>query len=118
MRLVVYMLARRLRPCEELGVNRVELSGTLCREPTLRTTPFGRLICDMLLKTVRRYGRCDYLPVIAWGETAKAAAALPPGAGVRVTGRFQSRIYEKQLSDGSCISRTAYEVSASEITGV
>lgn len=118
MRLVVYVSAQHLRPCDELGGNRVELTGALCREPSLRTTPFGRLICDILLKTVRRYGRCDYLPVIAWGASAQYVAEQTVGAGLHIVGRFQSRDYEKQLPDGSTVTRTAYEVSASEATAV
>ncbi len=116
MRLIVYVSAQHMSPCEELGRNQIELSGVLCREPSLRTTPFGRMICDILLKTTRRYGRCDYLPVIAWGASARCVAELRSGAGLQIVGRFQSRVYEKQLPDGSAVEKTAYEVSASEVS--
>ena len=57
----------------------LSLSGTLCKPPSLRATPLGRTICDMILAINRRYGRADYLPCIAWGSLAYRCAAMKVG---------------------------------------
>ena len=46
-RLVVSVFAQTLQPGGEGPVNRIRLSGVLCKPPTLRCTPLGREICDM-----------------------------------------------------------------------
>ena len=60
-RLVVSVFAQTLQPGGEGPVNRIRLSGVLCKPPTLRCTPLGREICDIILAVNRRYGRADYL---------------------------------------------------------
>lgn len=52
----------------------------LCKPPTLRCTPLGREICDIILAVNRRYGRADYLPLIAWGTVARQTSILAVGA--------------------------------------
>lgn len=92
--------------------NCVELVGSLCRRPVLRSTPLGRQVADMLLAVNRAYGRTDYLPVIAWGMNARRAAQMETGDLLHVTGRLQSRAYQKMLAGGETVTRTAYELSA------
>ena len=92
-------------------LNLVTLSGTLCRPPIYRSTPFGREICDMLLAVKRPFGKRDYIPCIAWGRSARHAASFSAGDRVQISGRLQSREYQKRLENGSCITRNAYEVS-------
>lgn len=65
-----------------------------------------------MLAVSRRYGRADYLPVIAWGQLAVRAARLQVGDPLSLEGRVQSRAYRKVLEDGSIQDRVAYEVSA------
>ena len=93
-----------------LPVNRIRLSGVLCKPPTLRCTPLGREICDIILAVNRRYGRADYLPLIAWGTVARQTSILAVGARLTVEGRIQSRTYTKNLETGPQ-ERVAYEVS-------
>ncbi len=115
-RLVVTVFVRTMEtPEHSLWENRVELEGTLCREPTYRATPLGREISDLLLAVNRPYGRSDYLPCIAWGANARLASGWTTGTRLRLDGRIQSRGYIKNL-DGQALHRVAYEVSASEIT--
>ena len=97
-------------------LNRVTLTGALCKPPIYRSTPFGREICDMMLAVNRAFGKSDYIPCIAWGRTARFAAGLSVGDRVQLQGRFQSRVYQKQLPDGAVQERTAYEVSVSRLT--
>lgn len=109
-RLVITVLARTLAPGEGAACNCIRLSGALCKQPVLRRTPLGRSICDMVLAVNRRYGRADYLPCIAWGQTAACIAALGVGDRLALEGRVQSRTYLKQLPGGA-EERTAFEVS-------
>lgn len=95
--------------------NDVTLSCRLCRAPVLRTTPKGRVICDLLAAVGRPSGGSDYLPVIAWGRSAEAAGRMEVGTAFTCAGRFQSREYVKRFEDGTSETMTAYEVSAREI---
>ena len=109
-RLVVSVFARSLSQEEGEDENHLELSGTLCKPPILRTTPLGRTICDMILAANRRYGRADYLPCIAWGSLAYRCGAMAVGDRLTLEGRLQSRVYTKEI-DGQIQERTAFEVS-------
>lgn len=109
-RLVISVFVQTLVPDSGEPLNRIQLSGVLCKQPTLRRTPLGREICDMILAVNRRYGRADYLPCIAWGAVAQQAALLHTGARLTAEGRVQSRVYAK-TEGGVTTDRTAYEVS-------
>ena len=109
-RLVISVFVRELVPGGAAPFNQIQLSGILCKTPTLRRTPLGREICDLILAVNRRYGRADYLPCIAWGVIAQQTAILPVGSRLTVEGRVQSRGYTKTV-DGVGQERTAYEVS-------
>ena len=113
-RLVITVFARELRLEDGPDENTIELRGVLCKPPNYRVTPMGREICDLMLAVRRRYGRSDYLPCIAWGTSAREAAEWDVGSGVRLTGRIQSRIYQKAV-DGRIVEKTAYEVSVTRI---
>ncbi|OQB23284.1 MAG: Single-stranded DNA-binding protein ssb [Firmicutes bacterium ADurb.Bin182] len=116
-RLVITVFARKLASAEGCapGINEITLEGYICKPPVYRTTPFSREIADILLAVNRSYNKSDYLPIIAWGRNARFASTLPVGEHIRICGRIQSREYQKILQDGSCVSRTAYEVSSSSI---
>ena len=81
-------------PREE-DVNSILLSGTICKIGEVRTTPNGRVICDMILAVSSGKYHSYYVPCIAWYDTAKRARALGVGSKVCVKGRFQSREYVK-----------------------
>ena len=91
--------------------NEVELLGYVCKKPIYRQTPFGREIADILLAVNRAYNKSDYIPCIAWGRNARFCQNMEVGAEVRITGRVQSRSYEKKHEDGTVEARVAYEVS-------
>ena len=110
-RLMVTLFAQHVAVgAENDTLNRVELSGALCKPPVYRSTPFGREICDLMLAVPRRYGRADYLPVIAWGQLALRASRLQVGDPLALEGRVQSRLYHK-VTEAGTEERTAYEVS-------
>ncbi len=116
-KLVITVRARELEFTDRDFENSVELTGTVCREPTLRRTPMGREISDLMLAVNRPYGRSDYIPCIAWGAVARRAALWPAGTAVAVTGRIQSRQYIK-LEGDQPVEKTAFEISAVTATAV
>ena len=116
-RLMVTLFVQSMaETAENDTMNKVTLTGVLCKPPIYRSTPFGREICDMMLAVNRAFGKSDYIPCIAWGRTARFASGLNVGDHVQLQGRFQSRVYQKQLPDGTVQERTAYEVSVSRLT--
>ena len=118
-RLLITAFAQRLLPEDnDENPNRVQLTGALCKPPSYRTTPFGREIADLMLAVNRSYGKSDYIPCITWGRTARYAAGLKTGDKVQLVGRFQSRNYQKQLPDGTVITKVAYEVSVSRLNAL
>lgn len=100
---------------EDMNPNVIEITGYICKEPTYRTTPFNREICDVLIAVNRAYNKSDYLPCIAWGRNAKYVSELAIGTKVNIVGRIQSREYQKHLDNGETITRVAYEVSVNKI---
>ncbi len=97
------------------NINSVEIEGSLCKDPSYRTTPFGREIADMLIAVNRFFNKSDYIPAIAWGRNARFASMAETGDSLMVSGRLQSRKYEKKLEDGTIEERTAYELSCNTL---
>ncbi len=104
-----------LEPKPEQNCNIIELTGYICKEPVYRTTPFKREICDVLLAVNRAYNKSDYLPCIAWGRNARFVSGLAVGDKLYLTGRIQSRTYQKRIED-NVETRIAYEVSVSKVS--
>ena len=100
---------------EERNPNIIELTGYVCKPTVYRTTPFKREICDVLIAVNRAYNKSDYIPCIAWGRNARFAGSLVVGDKITVSGRIQSREYQKNV-DGDIVVKTAYEVSISRIS--
>ncbi len=111
-RLDIKLFLREVYPVVETScINEVILRGYVCKPPVYRVTPFGREITDMLLAVNRAYNKSDYIPIIVWGRTARMCGKLNVGEKLYISGRLQSREYEKNV-DGEIIKRMAYEVSA------
>lgn len=107
--LCLYLFAEQIFNVSEgvsSDINRIALEGFICKPPTYRKTPFGREISDMLIAVNRPRGKCDYIPCIAWGRNARYAQRLEVGSLIRISGRIQSRNYDKN----GC-TNVAYEVS-------
>lgn len=114
-KLVLKVFVRELCPYDEQTPNSIEIEGFVCKPPVYRTTPFKREICDLLIAVNRAYNKSDYIPAIAWGRNARYASGFLVGDKVRIAGRIQSRIYQKQLADGTSQERVAYEVSITSL---
>ena len=115
-KLMLTVFAKELiDPSEVSEINQICLTGYICKEPIYRTTPFGREICDCLIAVNRAYNKSDYIPCIAWGRNARYVKNLDIGAKVTLTGRIQSREYQKKHDENNIETKTAYEVSISSI---
>lgn len=116
-RLVLQIFAREFEVVskEEWDSNSIILNGFMCKQPIYRTTPLGREICDVLLAVNRAYGKCDYIPCVAWGRNAKYLAEQKIGTQVSLSGRIQSREYIKKFDEFHSEIRTAYEVSVAKV---
>ncbi len=121
-RLVLTVFAKDIKEYQEENEegrerisNEVVLTGYVCKKPIYRKTPFGREISDVLLAVNRAYNKSDYIPCIAWGRNARFCENMEIGTEVRITGRVQSRMYEKKHEDGTIEPRVAYEVSVGSL---
>ncbi len=95
--------------------NIIVLTGFICKSPIYRTTPFCREIADLLIAVNRAYNKSDYIPCIAWGRNARFVKNLQVGERVILSGRIQSREYQKKISETEVKLMTAYEVSISKL---
>ena len=115
-RLMLTVFVRELvEAAGEKNPNSILLSGYICKPPVYRTTPFNREIADVLVAVNRAYNKSDYIPCIAWGRNARFVKTLSVGDRVAVSGRIQSREYQKKLSETEMKTMTAYEVSVSKL---
>ena len=118
-RLILSVFVREIEFIDELEesskTNQIYLDGYICKEPVYRKTPLGREIAEVLLAVNRPYRKSDYIPCICWGRNARFAADMSVGERIKVSGRIQSRNYTKKLNDTEIETRTAYEVSVSQI---
>jgi single-stranded DNA-binding protein len=107
-KLVLYVFAKEYEFIDEHkeDINLIELTGYVCKDPIYRKTPLGREIADVLLAVNRQYCKSDYIPCICWGRNAKFVKDLETGAHIKLTGRIQSRNYNKNDE-----IKTAYEMS-------
>ncbi|MEG0873086.1 MAG: single-stranded DNA-binding protein [Clostridia bacterium] len=99
-----------------LTLNEASFIGYICKNPIYRKTPLGREIADVLVAVNRSYKKSDYIPCILWGRNAKFCETLGVGSKVKLSGRIQSRKYEKKLEDGTILPKVAYELSVSKFS--
>ncbi|MBE7073903.1 MAG: single-stranded DNA-binding protein [Clostridiales bacterium] len=117
-RLILSFFVKEILPEEDFvdNSNQLSLTGFICKTPVFRTTPFNRQICDILLAVNRpSFNKSDYIPCILWGRNAKFIQGQKVGTKIELTGRMQSRMYRKEVSQGIFEQRTAYEVSCQKI---
>lgn len=101
----------------EPDMNVMELTeGVIVKRPIFRETPTRKQICDMIIASNNeRCSRSSYIPCITWGRFAVIAEMFNVGERVCGHGRFQSRVYDKKLEDGTVEERVAYEISLFDI---
>ena len=115
-KLMLTVFIRELIDDQEIrNPNSIVLSGYICKPPVYRTTPFNREIADILIAVNRSYNKSDYIPCIAWGRNARFAKNLAVGEKIAISGRIQSREYQKRITDDDVRTLVAYEVSISKL---
>lgn len=87
-------------------MNRIILLGRLTRDPEVRYTQTGRVVCQFTLAVDRPFANqegqreADFIPVVIWGKQAETCGnSLTKGQRVLVEGRLQVRSYDAK--DGS-----------------
>lgn len=114
-RLIVCVFAKDIRFLGDEDsfspTNDIYLDGYICKPTVYRETPLGKEIADILLAVNRPYKKSDYIPCICWGRNARWASGLEVGDRIKVRGRFQSREYQKRISENETETREAYEIS-------
>ena len=83
-------------------MNAVILTGTVVRDPQMRTTQKGTAVAGFTVMTVRRFGKQmefegkDYINCVAWGnEAQKVGNYVKANTPVEIKGRIGSRSYEQ-----------------------
>lgn len=94
--------------CNECD-NYIVLEGKIVKSPVFRITATGRRIQRLMI--ANNCPDANYIPCLVWGDDAMQNRNV--GDTVRITGRLQSRTYNKNGKD-----ITVYEVSAESVTHV
>ena len=118
-KLVLSIFAKEIIKSDDekiITLNDATFVGYICKNPIYRKTPLGREIADVLIAVNRSYKKSDYIPCILWGRNAKFCETLDVGAMVKLSGRIQSRKYEKKNENGEAIPMVAYEVSIAKFS--
>lgn len=110
-KLILNVFASDIKITEQTKhVNLIEINAFLCKAPNYRKTPLGREVTDLVLACNRYMNNTDYIPAIAWGRNAIYSSKLEVGTALTVTGRVQSRQYQKMIGN-ELVDMTAYELS-------
>ena len=83
-------------------MNKVFLMGRLTREPEVRYTTTGKVVCQFTLAVDRPFANqdgqreADFINIVVWGKIAEICGnSLGKGHRALVEGRLQIRSYEK-----------------------
>lgn len=108
----VYIEVHEVNPytCDK---NRVDFIAHKFADVEIRATPRGYRVSDtrVINNLPNRIG--NLIPILLWGKNTDRFADVPLNSMVGITGRFQSREYDKLYEDGTEEKKTAYEVSVS-----
>lgn len=81
-------------------MNKLILLGRLTKDPEVRYTDTGKVVCQFTLAVDRPYStngqkEADFIPVVIWGKSGETAGnTITKGQRVLVEGRLQIRSYE------------------------
>ena len=109
----VYIEVHEVNPytCDK---NKVDFIAHKYADIEVRLTPRGYRVSDtrVINNLPNRIG--NLIPILLWGKNTDRFADVPLNSMVGITGRFQSREYDKLYEDGTEEKKTAYEVSVSK----
>lgn len=96
-------------------MNKIVLMGRLTKDPEVRYTQSGKVVCQFTIAVDRQFTgedgkkEADFIPIIIWGKPAEIAGnGLAKGHRVLVEGRLQIRSYD----DNKGVKRWVSEVIA------
>ncbi len=96
-------------------MNKIILLGRLVKDPEVRYTQSGKVVCQFTIAVDRPFTNqdgkkeADFIPIVIWGKPAELAGnTLTKGQRVLVEGRLQIRSYD----DDKGIKRWVSEVIA------
>lgn len=99
-------------------MNKVILMGRLTKDPDVRYTQNGKVVCQFTLAVDRPFKgpdgnkETDFIPVVVWGKIAELSGnSLQKGHRAIIEGRLQIRSYE--ANDGS--KRWVSEIIANSV---
>lgn len=82
-------------------MNKIILLGRLTKDPEVRYTATGRVVCQFTLAVDRPFANqegqreADFIPVVIWGKSAETCGnSLTKGQRALVEGRLQIRSYD------------------------
>lgn len=108
----VYIEVHEVNPytCDK---NKVDFIAHKYADIEIRLTPRCYRVSDtrVINNLPNRIG--NLIPILLWGKNTDRFADVPLNSMVGITGRFQSREYDKLYEDGTEEKKTAYEVSVS-----
>lgn len=109
-KLIIYVYADTVELEEQntQDTNELTIEGVICKTPVHRITPTHKNITDLLI-AVNNNSRSYYIPCISFNNTAKNVAQLNVGDKIKLSGRFQSRTYQKN-SDTGTEFKVAFEI--------
>ena len=97
--------------------NNILITGFVCKKPTIRNTPSGKQISDLLIACNYNKDKTAYIPAITWGKNARKSGKYSVGTEIKIIGRLQSRKYMKEINN-VVEERTAYELSVASIESI
>lgn len=113
-RLIMYVYGAPEAVTPEMtDFNMFVINGYICKPVNKRETPMGRRVADMVVAHNTITKKSYYLPSILFNGEADRAENLKVGDNIIIRGRFQSRLYNKTLDDGTNITKIAYELAIS-----
>jgi single-strand DNA-binding protein len=99
-------------------MNKAILLGRLTRDPEVRYTSTGKVVCSFTIAVDRTFTNADgqreadFIPVVVWGKAAELCGnSLAKGHRILVEGRIQTRSYETKEGQ----KRYVTEVIASNV---
>lgn len=108
-------------PEEMNTTNQFEITGRICKIDPLHTTRSGKhnihfIVANNIMSKDGKQKINNYIPMVAWGNTARFVSSLNVSDVVTVQGQLHSRTYKKTNSDGELEILTAHEGVVNDIT--
>jgi single-strand DNA-binding protein len=92
-------------------MRKIELIGTICKKPEMRTTQTGKDVCSFDIAVYVNHEKSDFYRISAWGKQGESCYKwLDKGKKVYVRGDLSVSIYE-----GKNGAKINLDVSASEV---